>query len=67
MKLQLVPNWQKMHKSLAVWFPVIATGAIEGARYALDMHIIPQQYTPAVVLVTGFVGRIIKQKSISGE
>lgn len=62
--MKLVSNWQKMYKSLAVVLPTVAVFAIALIGAATDSNLIPPEYMGFVVLVTGFLGRIIKQPRI---
>lgn len=65
--MKLINNWQKMWKSLAVILPTLATLLIVIADYLLQANLVPIAYVPLVVMVTGFIGRIIKQKGLENE
>lgn len=65
--MNLINNWQKMWKSLAVILPTLATLLIVIADYLLQANLVPIAYVPLVVMVTGFIGRIIKQKGLENE
>ena len=65
--MKLINNWTEMYKSLAVIMPTVLTGLYVISTYALEQNIIPVEYVPFVVLISGFVGRIIKQDNIKGS
>lgn len=65
--MKLIKNWSKMWSSLAVILPTIATLLIVIADYLLQANLVPIAYVPLVVMVTGFIGRIIKQKGLGNE
>lgn len=56
-----------MWASLAVILPTLATLLIVIADYLLQANLVPIAYVPLVVMVTGFIGRIIKQKGLGNE
>lgn len=65
--MKLIKNWSKMWASLAVILPTLATLLIVIADYLLQANLVPIAYVPLVVMVTGFIGRIIKQKGLGNE
>ena len=62
--MNLINNWQKMWKSLAVVLPTVAVFALALIGAATDSNLIPTEYMGFVVLVTAFLGRIIKQQKL---
>ena len=62
--MKLINNWQKMYKSLAVVLPTVAVFALALIGAATDSNLIPTEYMGFVVLVTAFLGRIIKQPKL---
>ena len=62
--MNLINNWQKMYKSLAVVFPTVVVFALALIGAATDSNLIPTEYMGFVVLVTAFLGRIIKQPKL---
>ncbi len=62
--MNLINNWQKMLKSLAVVLPTVAVFALALIGAATDSTLIPTEYMGFVVLVTAFLGRIIKQPKL---
>lgn len=63
----IVKNWKEVYKSLAVIVPTVATGAYAITDWALGAGVVPPQYLPVVVAVSGTLGWIIKQNSIKKE
>lgn len=59
-----IKNWQDKWKSLAVILPTLATIIVTVLQMGVDVNIIPTQYLPFVVLVTGYLGRIVQQKNL---
>ena len=64
MKNILVRNWKKMWMSLAVVLPTVVTILLLGADAALDSGIIPVEYLPLVIFISGFIGRVISQPNL---
>ena len=62
--MKLIQDWQKMYKSLAVILPTVVVFALAIIGAATDSNLIPPEYMGFVVLVTGFLGRIIKQPKL---
>ena len=62
--MKLINNWQKMYRSLAVILPTLAVFLLAIADAAMQTQLIPIEYMPVVVAVTGFIGRIIKQPKL---
>lgn len=67
MSKRIVSNWKQVYKSLAVMLPTVATGAYAITDWALGAGVVPPQYLPVVVAVSGTLGWIIKQKGIKKE
>ena len=67
MKNILVRNWKKMWMSLAVVLPTVVTILLLGADAALDSGIIPVEYLPLVIFISGFIGRVISQPSLNNQ
>lgn len=63
--MTLIKNWKDMWQSYAVWLPTIATFLLLNVDYALQANLVPVEYVPIVVLVSGFIGRIIKQSELN--
>lgn len=61
-----VEHWQRMFGSYAVWFPVLGSIVLYALQVLLGTDLIPDAYYPAVVAVTGFLGRIIPQPNLYG-
>lgn len=53
-----------MWQSLAVWLPIIATAIIAVLDILVQSNLIPITYVPFIVAITGFIGRIIKQRGL---
>ena len=64
--MALVQNWAKAYKSLAVILPTLAVFALSLLDAAMQTNLVPAEYLPIVVAISGFVGRIIKQPSMRG-
>lgn len=62
--MKLVNNWVQVYKSLAVWLPTLAVFALAMIDAAIQTNLVPVQYMPIVVAVSGFIGRVIKQDSM---
>ena len=60
----LVKNWSQVYKSLAVWFPVIATGLYTILKESSAAGLVPDSALPIVVGITGALGWVIKQPSL---
>ena len=62
--MTLVQNWTKAYKSLAVILPTLAVFALSLLDAAMQTNLVPAEYLPIVVAISGFIGRIIKQPKI---
>ncbi len=62
--MKFIKNWKDMWQSYAVLFPAIATLIVMNADVMLQYNLVPAEFVPLVVLITGFIGRIIKQPSM---
>lgn len=62
--MKLVSNWKEAYKSLAVILPTLAVFALSLLDAAMQTNLVPVEYLPIVVAVSGFIGRIIKQPKI---
>lgn len=60
----IVSNWTQVYKSLAVWFPILASGAYVMVNDYLATGNIPNEYLPVIVGLSGVLGWIKSQKSI---
>lgn len=60
----LVSNWKEAYKSLAVILPTLAVFVLSLLDAAMQTNLVPVEYLPIVVAVSGFIGRIVKQPSI---
>ena len=63
----LATNWKKSYLSLAVWLPVITYTGNAFVEAVVKEQFIPAPYVPVVLLVTGLIGKAIKQRSLSGD
>lgn len=63
--MKLTNNWQDKWKSLAVILPTVVTIAHAVSLYYIDGGLIPPEYLPIAVIVSSYLGRIIKQEGIS--
>lgn len=63
----IVSNWKQVFKSLAVWFPVVATGILAAIEYVNRSFDVPLVWIPVLTGVTGFLGWIIRQPSITNN
>ena len=59
--MSLIKNWQSMWQSYAVWFPTLITFAVLNTEFLLQANLVQDEYLPIIVLVSAFLGRIIKQ------
>lgn len=64
MSKRIVSNWKQVYKSLAVMLPTVATGAYAITDWALGAGVVPPQYLPIVVAVSGTLGWTIKQSNM---
>lgn len=62
--MKIINDKTQALKSLAVWFPTVLTFIVVLMDTAMQTQIVPTAYIPAVVFVSGFLGRIIKQPSL---
>ena len=62
--MALVKNWQKAYKSLAVLLPTVAVFLLYMIEAAMQTNLVPEQWLPVVVFISGFIGRIVKQPNI---
>ena len=62
--MKLVSNWKQAYKSLAVWLPTLAVFLLSLLDAAMQTNLVPVEYLPIVVAVSGFISRIIKQRKI---
>ena len=63
----IVKNWTQVYKSLAVWLPILASTLLvflEQAQANIDL---PLWSIPIVVAITGVLGWVTKQPSMSKE
>lgn len=60
----IVSNWKQVYKSLAVVLPTVVTGAYTITDWALGAGVVPPQYLPVVVAVSGALGWAIKQSNM---
>lgn len=60
----LVKNWNQVFKSLAVWFPILASAVYVLLQNSTEAGLIPLEYLPFVVGVSTALGWVIPQKSI---
>ena len=62
--MKLISNWQKMWKSLAVILPFITTVVYAVITYYIDANLIPVGFLPVAIVISGYLGRIIKQPKL---
>ncbi len=62
--MKFIKDWQKMYKSLAVVLPTVAVFVLALIDAATQTQLIPPEYMGFVVLITGFIGRIIRQPKL---
>ena len=62
--MYFIKNWKDMWQSYAIWLPALATFVVLNGDYMLQYNLVPDDFIPMVVLVTGFLGRVIKQPSM---
>ena len=67
MSKRIVSNWKQVYKSLAVILPTVVTGAYAVTEWALGAGVVPTEYLPLVVAVSGALGWVIKQNGIKKE
>lgn len=60
----IVNNWQKMWQSLAVILPIIVAVLYALINSVVDANLIPLEWLPIVMIVSGYLGRIIKQPKL---
>lgn len=51
-------------KSLAVWFPTVIAIIVAVINVLTESQVVPMEWIPVLVFISGFLGRIIKQPSI---
>ena len=51
-------------KSLAVWFPTVLAIIVAVVNTLTESQVVPVEWIPFLVFISGFLGRIIKQPSI---
>ncbi len=64
--MNLVENWTKMIRSLAVVLPTLAVFALALLDAFMQTQLVPLEYMPIVVAISAFLGRIIKQPKLGG-
>lgn len=64
LRVKLISNWQQAYKSLAVWLPTLAVFVLHFLDAAMQTNLVPNEWLPAVIFISGFVGRIVKQPNI---
>lgn len=60
----IVKNWSKMWKSLAVILPIVVAVLYALINGVVDANLIPLEWLPIAMIVSGFLGRIIKQPKL---
>jgi len=61
----IVKNWTQVYKSLAVWLPILASAGYTVLKDTAAAGVIPDAALPVVVGITGVLGWVIKQRSIT--
>lgn len=57
----IVRNWKQVYKSMAVWLPVLALGALEIINGAMGLNLVPDAWVPVVAGVSSAIGWILNQ------
>lgn len=60
----IVKNWSKMWQSLAVILPSVVAVLYALINGFVDANLIPLEWLPIAMIVSGFLGRIIKQPKL---
>lgn len=63
----LVKNWTQVYKSLAVWLPILASILLVFLEQTQANVDLPLWSIPIVVAITGVLGWVKKQPSMSKE
>lgn len=61
----LVKNWKEMWKSYAVLLPAVITAILLVIDSSVANNLIPTEFLPIVVFLSGFLGRIIRQYNLN--
>lgn len=62
--MKFISDKTSAFKSLAVWLPTIVSALLLFIDQALQLGVVPVEVIPLVVFVSGFLGRIVKQKDM---
>lgn len=60
----IVKNWSKMWQSLAVILPLLVLLADTAVKYFIGTEAVPDGWLPIAMIVSGYLGRIIKQPKL---
>lgn len=62
--MNLVNNWTRMWKSLAVILPALVAVAYALMNHFIANNQIPIEYLPVAMIISGYLGRIVKQPKL---
>lgn len=62
--MNLVNNWTRMYKSLAVVLPALVAVAYALMNHFIANNQIPIEYLPIAMIISGYLGRIVKQPKL---
>ena len=62
--MKLINNWSSMYKSLSVILPIIMAVLYALITSVVDADLIPIEFLPIAMIVSGYLGRIIKQPKL---
>ena len=63
----LVKNWKQMWKSYSVILPALITAILVVVDSTVANDLLPEQWLPIVVFISGFLGRVVKQYNLGGK
>jgi hypothetical protein len=62
--MKFINNWSKMYKSLSVILPIIVAVLYALINSVVDANLMPVEFLPVAMIISGYLGRIIKQDSL---
>ena len=63
----LVKNWKQMWKSYSVLLPALITAVLLVIDETVANGLLPEQWLPIVVFISGFLGRVVKQYNLGSK